>query len=195
MPQTAGVVFYDKEEIGSNGATGAKSAWLQHVLADVVARCSGSDSIRTMHKAFSNMDILSADVAIGLNPNFPSVHDPLNCATLGRGTVIEKYTGHGGKYGASDADPTTVWMCRKLIERAGVLGQYGGMGKIDEGGGGTIAHVVAEQFNCNVIDIGPAVVNMHSPFELVHIADVYATHKVYMSFLKDTPLIKGINIV
>ena len=127
----------------------------------------------------SNTLMLSADVGSAINPIFPSVHDPLNAAILGKGIVVEKYTGAGGKYSSSDVLAEVMAYIRKIFDEKTVPYQIVELGKVDEGGGGTIAKYFAESFNCDVVDAGTPVINMHSPYEIIHIADLYSTYFAY----------------
>lgn len=181
---TAIMSIFDKEEIGSNGNTGAKSAWIRFVVNDIMVRTGIPETLTNLHLTLTNTLMLSADVGSAINPNFPSVHDPLNAAVLGKGIVIEKHTGSGGKYGSSDVRAEVMAYIRKIYDEKTVPYQIVELGKVDEGGGGTIAQYFAESFNCDVVDAGTPVINMHSPYEIVHIADIYSTYLAYKTFFE-----------
>ncbi|QEE14694.1 aminopeptidase [Promethearchaeum syntrophicum] len=181
---TAIMSIFDKEEIGSNGSTGAQSAWIRFVMNDIMVRTGVSETLTNLHLTLSNTLMLSADVGSAINPIFPSVHDPLNAAVLGKGIVIEKHTGGGGKYGSSDVPAEIMAYIRKIYDEKTVPYQIVELGKVDEGGGGTIAKYFAESFNCDVVDAGTPVINMHSPYEIIHIADLFSTYLAYKTFFE-----------
>lgn len=180
---TSVVCFFDKEETGSNGATGAESRWLTFVMNDIMVRTGIAETMTNLNMALSNSFILSSDVAAALDPAFKSVHDPQNASVLGKGVTLVKYTGSRGKYSANDANAETVSYVRNIFESNQIPYQMGQLGEVDKGGGGTIAMYIAESFNCEVIDVGTPVMNMHSPFEIIHVADLYSTYLGYMAFL------------
>ena len=181
---TAIMSIFDKEEIGSNGSTGAQSAWIRFVMNDIMVRTGVPETLTNLHLTLTNTLMLSADVGSAINPNFPSVHDPLNAAVLGKGIVIEKHTGGGGKIGSSDVPAEVMAYIRKIFDEKTVPYQIVELGKVDEGGGGTIAKYFAESFNCDVVDAGTPVINMHSPYEIIHIADLYSTYLAYKTFFE-----------
>ena len=176
------VLFSDKEEIGSEGATGAKSQFLQRTVADVLAVGGITPSYDNVTRTLINTRCLSADVDGALDPEYPEVHEKHNAARMGYGVCLTKYTGHGGKYGASDADAEFLGWLRGVFDRAGVVWQPAKMGKVDEGGGGTIAKFMAE-LGMEVVDCGPPLLGMHSPFEVVHKADLFQTYRACLAFL------------
>jgi aspartyl aminopeptidase len=178
------VGLFDKEEIGSNGNTGAQSFWLEHVINDVMIRSGVTETNTNLFLSLSHLMMLSADVSAPMDPSFPSVHDPKNTGALGKGPIIEKYTGSGGKYGSSDAGAEMMGYIRRILDDSNAFYQIASLGAVDAGGGGTIAKFVAEHFNADVLDVGTPVLDMHSPFEITHIADVYDTYLVYSAFLK-----------
>jgi aspartyl aminopeptidase len=135
----------------------------------------------TISRALAASKVLSADVNAALDPDYPEVHEKNNAARLGYGVTLTKYTGHGGKYGASDANAEFVAWLRGVWEKAGVTWQAAGMGKIDEGGGGTIAKFLAA-YGADVVDVGPALLSMHSPFEIMHKADLWSSVQAYQAF-------------
>jgi len=181
--KTALVLFVDKEEIGSDGATGAKSRFLESVLADLMVAHGKEPLYHEIHKILMNSRALSGDVNGALDPDFQDVHEKRNAARLGYGICMTKFTGAGGKYGASDANAEYVGWLRNLFNKKQVVWQTGELGKIDEGGGGTVAKFLAT-YGMQIIDCGPAVLSMHSPFEIAHKGDIYMTYKGYRAFFE-----------
>jgi len=181
--KTALVLFVDKEEIGSDGATGAKSRFLESVLADLMVAHGKEPLYHEIHKILMNSRALSADVSSALDPDFQEVHEKRNAARLGYGICLTKFTGSGGKYGASDANAEYVGWLRNLFNKKKVVWQTGETGKVDEGGGGTVAKFLAT-YGMEIIDCGPPVLSMHSPFEIAHKGDIYMTYKGYRAFLE-----------
>ncbi|MHA1684098.1 MAG: aminopeptidase [Promethearchaeota archaeon] len=178
---TACVALFDKEEIGSNGNTGAQSAWMGQVLNDLLVKCGVRESLSHLNLCLKNIKMLSADVTAAMDPTFPGVHDPKTAAIFGKGIVLMKYTGHGGKYATSDATAEYISYVRNIFGE--IPHQIGTLGAVDAGGGGTIAKFFAEAFNCDVIDAGPALLNMHSPFEVSHVADLYSSYLAFKAFI------------
>ncbi|MFO8163822.1 MAG: aminopeptidase [Thermodesulfobacteriota bacterium] len=181
--KTALVLFVDKEEIGSDGATGAKSRFLESVLADLMIAHGKEPLYHEIHKILMNSKALSADVNGALDPDYQDVHEKRNAARLGYGICMTKFTGSGGKYGASDANAEYVGWLRNLFNKKKVVWQTGELGRIDEGGGGTVAKFLAT-YGMQIIDCGPPVLSMHSPFEVVHKGDIYMTYKGYKAFFE-----------
>jgi len=179
--RTAVCFIVDKEEIGSTGSTGLESNYLEYFMADLINKIKGEYNELYLKKALWNSKALSADVNDGINPMFKDVHDSLNAAKLGYGIVITKYTGSGGKYSSNDADAEFVHEIRTLLNKNGVIWQIGMLGKVDEGGGGTVAKYLAH-FGIRTIDAGPALLAMHSPFELASKYDIYETYRAYKMF-------------
>ncbi|WP_461210365.1 aminopeptidase [Desulfocurvus sp. DL9XJH121] len=173
-------LFWDKEEIGSEGATGAKSRFFEYCVEDVV-RAWEPDT--RLSEVFLNTKAVSADVHGAMDPDYQEVHEKLNSSLLGFGPVFCKFTGHRGKVGANDAHAEYVGFMRTLLNKAGVPWQMAELGKVDLGGGGTVAKYLAE-YCMDIIDFGPGVLAMHSPFEVASKADVYATAKAYAAFLE-----------
>ncbi|HAV92723.1 TPA: aminopeptidase, partial [candidate division WOR-3 bacterium] len=138
------------------------------------------ENIRTVMR---NSDLLSSDVSCGIDPDFQDVHEQQNGAKMGFGVVITKYTGSAGKHGANDANAEFVFKIRDIFNKAGVAWQIAELGRVDAGGGGTIAAYLADH-GINVIDCGPALLGMHSPFEIVSKADLYETYKAYRAFFE-----------
>ena len=173
----------DKEEIGSVGATGAQSLFMENTIAELMA-CMEGESLIKVRRALKNTKMLSSDVSAGLDPLYLSVSDKKNAAFLGHGIVFNKYTGARGKSGCNDANPEYIAQLRKILDDAKVNYQTAELGKVDQGGGGTIAYIMGN-YNMNVIDAGVPVLNMHAPWEVVSKADVYEAYRAYKSFLGD----------
>lgn len=171
----------DKEEIGSVGATGAQSLFMENTIAELMA-CMGSESLLKVRRALTNTKMLSSDVSAGLDPLYLSVNDKKNAAFLGNGIVFNKYTGARGKSGCNDANPEYIAELRRILDEAEVNYQTAELGKVDQGGGGTIAYIMGN-YAMNVIDAGVAVMNMHAPWEVVSKADVYEAYRAYKTFL------------
>tara|TARA_Y100000310_G_scaffold159021_1_gene158435 strand:- start:501 stop:1889 length:1389 start_codon:yes stop_codon:yes gene_type:complete len=177
---TAIGMFVDKEEIGSMGNTGANSRILENFILDLV-RLTGFKG--EVHQLFENSKSISADVTAAHNPNFPEVHDATNVSLLGFGVSVEKYGGGGGKYGTTDASSEYMSWLVNLLDQKKIPWQTGELGKIDIGGGGTIAQFVAK-YGLDCIDVGPAVLGMHSPNELSSKVDVYSAYLTYKVFFE-----------
>ena len=175
---TTVTVLTDKEEIGSEGNTGLQSAYLEHFIADIGAldKAEYRDVIR-------NSTCLSADVNAGYDPTFGSVHEKQNAAYLNKGIVLTKYTGAGGKGSTNDANAEFVFEVRSAFDKAKVVWQTGELGKVDEGGGGTVAKYIAD-LGAQVVDVGVPVLSMHAPFEVVAKTDVYMAFKGFKAFLE-----------
>ncbi|MEJ2716179.1 MAG: aminopeptidase [Deltaproteobacteria bacterium] len=180
---TAIAVFYDKEEIGSEGNTGAQSRFLELFLMNLMERAGIDPTSHNLNKVFFNGKGLSADVNAGLDPTYPDVFEKRNACRVGFGITVEKYTGHGGKYAASDANAEYAAWIRKLLNENRIVWQTGGHGKIDEGGGGTVAKFLAKT-GMDVIDIGPPILGMHSPLEILSKEDLWMCHKAFALFFK-----------
>jgi aspartyl aminopeptidase len=181
--ERGGVAFaVDKEEIGSVGATGAGSAFILNTLAEVLA-LEGETGDLALRRAAEKTAVLSADVGAALHPDWQEVQEKQNAARLGYGLALTKYTGVGGKFGASDANAEFVGRIRRLLNGAGVPWQVSELGKVDEGGGGTVAKFLAAH-GMDVLDAGPAVMGLHSPLELVAKCDVYAAYLGYRAFFE-----------
>ncbi|MBI4800076.1 MAG: aminopeptidase [Desulfarculus sp.] len=180
-PVTALGLFVDKEEIGSDGSTSARSRWIERLVAELMAAVGEKPDFLSVSQALAQSQALSADVNAGLDPDYPEVHEKRNAALMGYGVTLTKYTGSGGKYGASDANAEYVAWLRGVWDKAGVIWQAASMGKVDEGGGGTIAKLLAV-YGMEVVDVGPALLSMHSPLEIAHKADIHATVRAYRAF-------------
>ncbi len=180
--RTAIVVMFDKEEIGSVGNTGAASKFVEIFLSELLELANGDYTQRDLQKTLSNSRAISGDGSAGVNPSFKSVHEMRNAAKLGKGIVLTKFTGAGGKFSANDAHAEYVGWIRGLFNRNDIPWQPCELGKVDEGGGGTVARDIAN-LNIDVIDAGPAVLGMHAPFEITSKIDIYHTYRAYLSFL------------
>lgn len=178
-PFTTVCVLTDKEETGSDGVTGLHSMYVFHFLQQLCA-AQGADYITACRAA----KCLSADVTAAYDPNFADAFEPDNGTYAGRGVAVYKYTGSRGKSGTSDASAEMVAYLTDLMDRHGVVWQIGEMGKIDLGGGGTVAKFVANQ-NIDTIDLGVPVLSMHAPFEIVSKADVYMAYRTFKAFCED----------
>ena len=183
MPDyTSCCILVDKEEIGSVGATGAQSLFFENTVSELLLK-QGTDSFVKTRKAMANSKMLSSDVSAGVDPLYLSVNDKKNAAYLGKGIVFNKYTGARGKRGSNDANPEYMAEIRKILDDDNIYYQTAELGKVDQGGGGTIAYILGN-YNMNVIDAGVAVLNMHAPMEIVSKVDVYEAYLAYRTFLK-----------
>ena len=180
---TSCCILVDKEEIGSVGATGAQSLFFENTVAELLMK-QGVESFIKTRKAMANSKMLSSDVSAGVDPLYLSVNDKKNAAFLGKGIVFNKYTGSRGKSGSNDANPEYMAEIRKILDDENVYYQTAELGKVDQGGGGTIAYILGN-YNMNVIDAGVAVLNMHAPMEIVSKVDVYEAYLAYRAFLKN----------
>ncbi len=185
VPEKTAVCFLaDKEETGSAGSTGLQSFYIEYFVSDIMYKMMGDKyNDYLMRKCLWNSRALSSDVSAGINPIFKSVHDEQNASKLGYGIVVTKYTGVRGKGGTSDADAEYVGEIRRLFNENNIKWQMAMLGKVDEGGGGTVAMYLAHH-GIRTIDAGPAVVSMHSPFELASKYDIYETYKAYKVFFE-----------
>lgn len=181
--KTCVCLLVDKEEIGSVGATGMSSMYFENSLAEVMSLCGDYSELK-LRRTLQNSKMLSSDVSAAFDSNFYSVMDIRNSAFLGKGVVFNKYTGVKGKVGCNDANPEFIANIRAIMEKYNVYWQTGELGKVDQGGGGTIAYIMAK-YGMNVIDCGVPVLSMHSPNEVVSKADVYETYRAYLAFLKE----------
>ncbi len=176
-------IFADKEEIGSEGSTGIQSAFLWMTLYDILEGMGLKADEALIRKMLFKSRALSADVNGALNPTYQDVHEKQNACYLGRGICISKFTGHGGKAGASDANAEYVSEIRNLFDGEGIVWQTGELGKIDAGGGGTVAKHLAV-YGMDVIDCGTPLLAMHSPFEISNKLDIYETFRAFTVFFK-----------
>jgi aspartyl aminopeptidase len=183
LKRTSCTLLVDKEEIGSVGATGMRSRFFENALAEVMNLC-GEYSELSMRRALANSCMLSSDVSAAYDPSYGSVFEKKNTSFLGRGMTFAKYTGSRGKSGSNDANAEYIAYLRGILEKANVCTQTAELGKVDMGGGGTIAYILA-LYGMNVIDCGVPVLSMHSPWEAVSKADIYETYRGYKAFLRD----------
>lgn len=179
--KTAAALLVDKEEIGSMGNTGMLSASFEMTVAEIIEKLTGKCSLTDINTVISNSRCLSSDVGAALDPNYESVSEKNNAAFAGCGMVLMKYTGARGKSGSSDASAEFVYDIGKILDNDGVIWQTSELGKVDQGGGGTIAQYVAN-LNMDVIDCGVPVLSMHSPFEITAKSDVYMAYRSYLAF-------------
>ncbi|MEM3342462.1 MAG: aminopeptidase, partial [Thermoplasmata archaeon] len=196
-------LFFDKEEIGSEGNSSVKSRFFDYIVATLVEKCSSvkkrgrgrprkeekqqeaSESLllRIM-KCLNSSIALSSDVNAAMDPTFRDPWEPMNCSRIGGGVVITKYTGHGGKSGASDANAEFMHYIRTLLNQEEITWQIGELGKVDEGGGGTVAKFLAA-YNMDIVDCGPALLAMHAPVELSSKVDILSAYRLYKAFCLD----------
>lgn len=179
--RTSCCILVDKEEIGSVGATGAHSNYFTNTLAQLL-ELQGRKSEFDLRKCLTNSNMLSSDVSAGVDPLYLNVCELKNSAFLGKGIVFNKYTGSGGKGGCNDANPDFIAKLRKILDENNIHFQTAELGKVDQGGGGTIAYILSN-LNMNVIDAGIAVLNMHAPLEVVSKVDLYEAYLAYKAFL------------
>ncbi len=183
QPQTTALaLFLDKEEIGSEGNTSAKSRFLEEMVAEIFKHTNTDLADRGVEQTLMNSHAISADVNGALDPDYQEVHEKRNAAKLGYGVCITKFTGTGGKFASSDAHAEYVGMIRRLFNQHNIVWQTGEIGKVDEGGGGTVSKFFAS-YGLEIIDCGTALLSMHSPFEISSKADTYMTYRAYKVFL------------
>lgn len=183
-PQRTSVcLLVDKEEVGSVGATGMKSRFFENKTAEVM-HAAGQYSELALRRALANSKVLSSDVSAAFDPNYASVSDKKNAAYFGKGIVFNKYTGSRGKSGSNDANAEYMAHLRDIFDRNEIAFQTSELGKVDQGGGGTIAFILAD-YGMEVIDSGVAVLNMHAPWEIISKVDLYEAYRGYLAFLKE----------
>lgn len=182
VKKTAVCLLVDKEEVGSQGATGMQSCFFENALAEVMDRM-GIYSELKVRRALQHSKMLSSDVSAAYDPNYAGVMETNNCAYFGKGLVFNKYTGARGKSGCNDANAEYMAELRAVMEKGNVAYQTSELGKVDQGGGGTIAYILAN-YGMEVIDSGVALHNMHAPWEVSSKADIYEAKKGYLAFLK-----------
>ena len=180
---TTCAILVDKEEVGSIGATGAQSLFFENTIAEMLELMGSTSSIK-VRRALANSKMLSSDVSAGFDPLFVEVNERKNSAFLGKGIVFNKFTGARGKSGCNDANPEFIATLRKIMDDANINFQTAELGKVDQGGGGTIAYILGN-YNMQVIDAGVPVLNMHAPWEIVSKADVYEAYQAYKVFIKN----------
>ena len=180
--KTTCCLLVDKEEIGSVGATGMESRFFENVVAELIALNEGESELK-VRRAMQNSRMLSSDVSAAYDPLFADVFEKRSSALLSRGVSFNKFTGSRGKGGSNDANAEYIGKLRKVMDDANVAYQFSELGKVDAGGGGTIAYIMAN-YGMEVIDSGVAVLNMHAPYEVSSKADVYEAVKGYRAFLR-----------
>ncbi|WP_125153811.1 aminopeptidase [Clostridium rectalis] len=181
MDKTCVTLLVDKEEIGSVGATGMQSRFFENSVAEVMNLYEDYNELK-LKRALANSRMLSSDVSAAFDPNYPSVMEKKNAAYFGKGIVFNKYTGARGKSGCNDANPEFIAEIRNIMDKHNVSWQTSELGKVDQGGGGTIAYILAN-YGMEVIDCGVALHNMHAPWEVASKADIYETMRGYYAFL------------
>ncbi|MFZ3074117.1 MAG: aminopeptidase [Minisyncoccales bacterium] len=177
------VVLTDKEEIGSEGATGANSNYISDFVSELIYLETGKHDENTLRDVFFKSKAVSADVTVGFDPDYADVFDAANTAKIGAGIAIEKHSGYRGKYDTSEATAEFVGFIRKIFNENNINWQIGGMGKVDIGGGGTVAMYLA-RLNMDIIDIGVPLLSMHAPFEIASKADIYSAYLAYKAFFE-----------
>ena len=181
--KTAVCILTDKEEIGSVGSTGAQSVFFENSVAELINKQTTYNDLKLRH-ALENSNMLSSDVSAAYDPNYPQVNEKKNTAFFGKGLVFNKYTGSRGKSGSNDAHAEFIAKVRKVMDDNKVCFQTSELGKVNQGGGGTIAYILANA-NMNVMDAGIAVQNMHACYETASKVDIYEAYRGYKAFLKD----------
>jgi len=181
--KTCVTLLVDKEEIGSVGATGMQSRFFENTVAEI-ANLMGDYSELTLRRALANSKMISSDVSAAFDPNYPEVMEKQSSAFFGKGIVFNKYTGSRGKSGSNDANPEFIAEIRSIMEKHNVTWQVSELGKVDQGGGVTIAYILAN-YGMEVIDAGVALLNMHAPWEISSKADLYEAKKAYYAFLSE----------
>ena len=181
--KTSVCLLVDKEEIGSVGASGMESRFFENTVAEVMNAVEEYSELK-LRRALANSKVLSSDVSAAFDPNFPGVMTKRNTAYFGKGLVFNKYTGARGKSGSNDANAEYVGNLRKIMDGNEVSFQTAELGKVDQGGGGTIAYILAN-YGMNVIDSGVPVLNMHAPWEIISKVDLYEAYRGYIAFLKE----------
>lgn len=179
---TACGMFMDKEEVGSQGNTGSQSRYFENIVAELIALQEPNYNDLYLRRSISNTKVLSGDVGAAYDPNFAAAYEKRNSAHIGKGVQLVKYTGARGKGGCNDANAEFLGEIRKIFNDNDVVWQIGELGKVDQGGGGTIAYILANS-NAEVVDCGVPVLSMHAPYEIVSKVDVYMTFKAYKAFL------------
>lgn len=182
LKKTACALLVDKEEIGSVGATGMQSRFFENIFAELFNATEDYSELK-LRRALTNCKVLSSDVSAAVDPNYASAFEKNNSAYLGKGLVFNKYTGSRGKSGSNDASAEYVGEVRSIMEKEGVFWQTAELGKVDQGGGGTIAYIMGN-YNMQVIDSGVAVLSMHAPCEIISKVDLYEALLGYEAFIK-----------
>lgn len=183
VEKTCACILVDKEEIGSVGATGMQSRFFENTVAEIINAMGEYNDI-LLRRTMTNSQMLSSDVSAAFDPNYPSVMEKKNSAYFGKGLTFNKYTGSRGKGGSNDANPEYFAKIRNVMDKNNISFQTAELGKVDQGGGGTIAYILAN-YNMQVIDSGVAVLNMHAPWEIISKVDLYEAFLGYKAFLQD----------
>lgn len=181
--RTAVSLFVDKEEIGSVGNTGMESMFFENIVSELVALSDTEYNELVVKRTLANSKVLSADTLGGFDPNYPEVLDKRNAPFIGRGITLVKYTGARGKGGCNDANSEYLGEIRNLFNKNNIVWQMGELGKVDQGGGGTIAYILA-RYGMEVVDCGIPLLSVHAPFEISSKADIYMTYKGYKVFFE-----------
>jgi aspartyl aminopeptidase len=181
--KTCVTLFVDKEEVGSIGATGMASRFFENVVAEIM-ELKGEYSELKLRRTLANSKMLSSDVTCAIDPIYKSVNEKRNAAVFGKGIALAKYTGSRGKSGCNDANAEFLGELRDMLNDNNIAWQTSELGKVDQGGGGTIAYILAE-YGMEVVDCGVALLSMHAPWEIASKADIYETYKAYKVFLKN----------
>lgn len=182
VERTAVTVLADKEEIGSRGATGMTSRFFENTIAEILELTDEGGSL-ALRRCLKNSRMLSSDVSAAYDPNFPNSFEIKNSAFMGHGLTFNKYTGSGGKGNSNDADAEYIALIRRIMDDAGIAWQTAELGRVDAGGGGTIAYMLA-RYGMQVIDCGVPVLSMHAPWEIASKADLYEAYRGYVAFLR-----------
>ena len=183
VEKTTCCLLTDKEEIGSVGATGMQSHFFENTVAEIINALTDYSELK-LRRCLASSRMLSSDVSAGFDPSFESAFDKKNAAVFGEGMVFNKFTGARGKSGSNDANAEYMAAIRKIMDDDEITYQTAELGKVDVGGGGTIAYILS-LYGMEVIDCGVAVLNMHAPWEITSKADIYETKKGYVAFLKN----------
>lgn len=181
--RTCACILTDKEEVGSIGNTGAQSAFFENAISELINLQGKFDDLK-LRRALEKSYMLSSDVSVAYDPNYPGVCEAKNSAFFSRGIAFNKFTGSRGKSGSSDANAEYVAKVRNILDNNKIMFQFCELGRVDQGGGGTIAYILANK-NMEVLDAGIAVQNMHAPYETASKADIYEAYRAYKAFLKD----------
>lgn len=181
--RTAVALFVDKEEIGSVGNTGMESMFFENTVSELIALSEENYNELIVKRALANSKVLSADTLAGFDPNYPEVLDKRNSPFIGKGITLVKYTGVRGKGGSNDANSEYLGEIRKLFNDNNIVWQMGELGKVDQGGGGTIAFILA-RYGMEVVDCGVPLLSVHAPYEISSKADIYMTYKGYKVFFE-----------
>lgn len=181
--RTAVALFVDKEEIGSVGNTGMESMFFENIVSELIALSESNYNELIVKRALANSKVLSADTLAGFDPNYPEVLDKRNSPFIGKGITLVKYTGVRGKGGSNDANSEYLGEIRRLFNDNNIIWQMGELGKVDQGGGGTIAYILA-RYGMEVVDCGIPLLSVHAPYEISSKADIYMTYKGYKVFFE-----------